>query len=44
MKWLEKAFENHDERLLFARVLVAYDGLRDDPRFQELEQRIFAGK
>jgi hypothetical protein len=39
-RWLERAFQEHDSRLLRATVDPISDPLRADPRFQSLLQRI----
>jgi TolB-like protein/Flp pilus assembly protein TadD len=40
MKWLEKAFEERTEYLIFFNVEPMADPLRSDPRFQDLLHRI----
>jgi TolB-like protein/lipoprotein NlpI len=35
-KWLNRAFENHDDNLVYLGVEMTYDPIRDDPRYQEL--------
>jgi len=40
MKWLEEAFEAHDAFLCYAKVFPPYDPLREQPRFQEMLQRM----
>ena len=39
-EWLEIAYEAHDPSLLYIGVLPLFDGLRDDPRFQDLLRRM----
>ena len=41
LDWLEKAFEERAPSLLYLNVEPGYDGLRDDPRFQNIVQKIF---
>jgi TolB-like protein/Tfp pilus assembly protein PilF len=36
LEWLEKAYEAHDPNMPYISVDPIFDGLRDDPRFQEL--------
>ena len=38
--WLENAYRNRDANLASVRVDAAVDGLRQDPRFQQLLARI----
>jgi len=38
--WLEKAYEAHDPNMPYISVDPIFDGLRDDPRFQELLRRM----
>jgi TolB-like protein/tRNA A-37 threonylcarbamoyl transferase component Bud32/Tfp pilus assembly protein PilF len=40
MDWLERAYREHHERLIFLRVDPAFDPIRRDPRFQNLLRRI----
>ena len=39
-EWLDKAYEARSGRLTFLGVSQRFDPLRDDPRFQDLRQRI----
>ncbi len=39
-EWLEKAYEEHDDRLVFIKVEPLSDSIRDDPRFADLVRRI----
>ena len=38
--WLEKAYQGREHDLAFARVWPMFDGLRSDPRYQELIRRV----
>jgi tetratricopeptide (TPR) repeat protein len=40
MESLEKAYAIHDGALLFLRVHPAFEGMQEDPRFEELTRRI----
>ena len=40
MAWLERAYTEHNNRLVFLRVEPAFDNVRNDVRFQNLMQRI----
>ncbi len=42
-EWLETAYEQRDGRLIFLKVLPAWDPLRDDPRFTDLLRRMNLG-
>jgi hypothetical protein len=39
-EWLEKAYQERSEELLFLKVEPVLDPLRADPRFQSLIRRI----
>lgn len=39
-EWLEKSFAVHEEDLINLKVRSAFDGLRSDPRFQDLLRRV----
>ena len=38
--WLERAFQEHDSRLVFLKVDPKWDNLRSDPRFQSFVRRV----
>ena len=40
MKWLEEAYREHNDRLIFLGVDPAFDAVREDRRFQNLLRRI----
>jgi eukaryotic-like serine/threonine-protein kinase len=40
LEWLEKAFKEHHNRLIFLNVEAAFDELRSDPRYQDLMKRV----
>ncbi len=40
LAWLEKAYAEHSGELVSLKVNPAYDFLRDDPRFQQLVERV----
>ena len=40
IEWLEKAYEERATSIIFLNVEPSFDGLRSDPRFQELVRRI----
>nr|NIO48995.1 tetratricopeptide repeat protein [Candidatus Aminicenantes bacterium] len=40
LEWLEKAYEAHDPNMTYINVDPIFDGLRDDPRFQDLLRRM----
>jgi hypothetical protein len=39
-EWLEKAYEERAGRLVYLKVLRAFDPLRSDPRFEDLVRRL----
>jgi len=39
-KWLEKAFENKENELVYIKVSPIWDKLRDDPRFADMLRRL----
>ncbi|HUM04901.1 MAG TPA: hypothetical protein VLT90_05530, partial [Terriglobales bacterium] len=39
-EWLERAYESHDTGLLALRVMPLYEGLRSDPRYQQMLRRL----
>ena len=39
-EWLERAYESHDTGLLALRVMPLYEGLRSDPRYQQMLHRL----
>jgi tetratricopeptide (TPR) repeat protein len=39
-EWLEKGFEERDDLMIDIKVEPLFDGLRSDPRFQDLERRV----
>jgi hypothetical protein len=39
-QWLERAFEEHDPTLVYLKIWPMFDGLRSDPRFQDLLHRM----
>jgi tetratricopeptide (TPR) repeat protein len=39
--WLEKAYQNHEGGLILLKVDSVLDPLRSDPRFEDLERRVF---
>ena len=41
LTWLEKAFEESDDFLVFLNIQPQFEGLRSNPRFQALVQKIF---
>ena len=43
LEWLEKAYEQHETPLVHLSVGWDWDGLRDDPRIQDLLRRIGLG-
>src|SRR5262249_27362226 len=40
LRWLEEAYEQRDEWLVYLRVYPEFDRLRSEGRFQELERRV----
>ena len=40
LEWLEEAYRVHDNDIHYLAVAPIYDGLRDEPRFQELVRKI----
>jgi hypothetical protein len=40
LTWLEKAYAQHEVPMIHLRVAWDWDGLRDEPRFQRLLQRM----
>ena len=40
LAWLEKAFDERDPNLPYINVDPTFDGVRDDPRFQDLLRRM----
>jgi serine/threonine-protein kinase len=40
IKWLEKAYEERDFRIIMITVSFEFDGLRSDPRFKDLVRRV----
>jgi tetratricopeptide (TPR) repeat protein len=40
LEWLEKAYEEHDGNMPSISIDPIFDGLRDDPRFQDLLRRM----
>ena len=38
--WLEQAYKEHDQLLVYLNVLPDFDAIRADPRFQDLVRRI----
>ncbi len=40
MTWLERAYDERDSNLTYMKVEPAFDGIRSDPRFQQLLQRL----
>jgi hypothetical protein len=43
LEWLDKAYEDHSNFLLWIRVDPQFDSLRGQPRFQELLRRMGLG-
>jgi eukaryotic-like serine/threonine-protein kinase len=40
LAWLEKAYNERDSKLTYVKVEPAFDGIRSDPQFQRLLQRL----
>ena len=40
LAWLERAFEQHNPRMVFLKVEPKWNNLRDDPRFQDLLRKV----
>jgi TolB-like protein/DNA-binding winged helix-turn-helix (wHTH) protein len=40
MTWLEQAYEDHDQEMVFAAAYPGFDALRSEPRFQGLLRRM----
>jgi hypothetical protein len=40
IKWLEKAYEEHDTSMPWLGVSFEFDSIRSDPRFRELLRRV----
>jgi hypothetical protein len=40
MDWLEKAYEDRSNAIIFLKVDPDFDGLRSNPRFQALLRRL----
>jgi DNA-binding winged helix-turn-helix (wHTH) protein/TolB-like protein/Tfp pilus assembly protein PilF len=40
LDWLERAYREHDMDLVYLKVDHNYDGIRSEPRFQELQSRM----
>jgi hypothetical protein len=40
LEWLEKAYEDHSDRLSWIKVWPQFDSLRGEPRFQDLLRRV----
>ena len=40
LDWLENAYQQHVNQLVFVHLMPDWDGLRDDPRFQDLLRRM----
>jgi TolB-like protein/Tfp pilus assembly protein PilF len=40
LEWLEKAYEEHDGNMPYISIDPIFNGLRDDPRFQDLLRRM----
>lgn len=44
MEMLERAYLKHDLLLRYIKTAYEYDGLRNDPRFVDLQRRVGLGK
>ncbi|HET6931883.1 MAG TPA: winged helix-turn-helix domain-containing protein [Candidatus Acidoferrum sp.] len=44
LRWLEKGYEQHSSGMTALKVEPIYDGVRKDPRFQELLRRVGLGE
>ena len=40
MAWLERAYEEHDQWMVYIKAYPGWDALRSDPRFQALVRRM----
>src|SRR2546430_10198624 len=40
MEYLEKSYEEHSHWLIYLQIDPSMDGLRDNPRFQDLSRRV----
>jgi len=38
--WLERAYEQRDQKIVFLKVEPKWNNLREDPRFQDLMRRV----
>ena len=43
LEWLEKAYEQHDTWMVYVKAEPPFQGMRGDPRFQDLMRRIDLG-
>ena len=43
LDWLEKAYEQQDSACWYLNIDQIYDGVRNEPRFQALVQKVFRG-
>jgi hypothetical protein len=39
-RWLEQAYQAHDENMILLKVMPTFDPVRDDPRFRDLLRRM----
>src|SRR5437667_7673807 len=44
LDWLEQAYEQQDSACWYLKIDQIYDGVRNQPRFQALVQKVFGGK